>query len=80
MKPLRKRSEVTQRLEGKAKLLNLRLQATEKLVSPSREVWIISEQYLHTHGWWRQSSLLEDPAKSESYFCVGPGALEGLVD
>jgi hypothetical protein len=53
LKPCWKRIEVAQLVEGKAKLLDLRAQATKKIVGPSREVRIAAEQYLHTHCWNR---------------------------
>ncbi len=80
MKSFWQRSEVAQRFERQVLLLNLRPQAAEKIIDPTREVRVTPEQYLHTHGWRRQSSLLEDAVKSESYLCVCPGATDGLTE
>jgi len=75
-----KRIEITKRVKGKIKLLDLQAQATEKIVGPSCKFWITPEQDLHTHGWRREPGLLEEPVLSESYLCVCPGALDCLVD
>jgi hypothetical protein len=80
LKSLRQRSEVAQRLERQILLLDLRAQTAQKIVDPSRKVWITPEQHLHTHGWRRQSSFLENPVKSESYLCLCSGATDGLME
>jgi hypothetical protein len=80
LEPLWKCSEVTERLEGKIKLPNLRKQTAKNVGDPTREFRIIPERHLQTHGWCRQPRLLENPVKSEAHLRVCTGTPEGLVD
>src|SRR5205814_230144 len=76
--PLWKSVEVTERFEGKIEPLSYRQQTAKNVGDPTYEFWIVPQRHLESHGWRRQSRLLENLVKSEAHLRVCAGTPKGL--
>src|SRR5882724_9277759 len=78
--PFQESIQITQTLERKIELPDLRQQSAKKIVDPARRGGIIPQWNFQLQIWCRQPGLLEDAVEGEAHLRIPAGALERLAN